>query len=115
MKLPVPDRTYHRSTSSSQGKRGSPSNRCRSPIVSSFIEAAADGQPVWFNALQCKSGQGRSQDPFMGRITQGPLGGPEPKHGQVIAHDLTGQASVADLQQKVEGQMETPRLRNGGP
>ena len=51
----------------------------------------------------------------MRRVAQGPLRSAEPEYCQVVSNDLAGEASMAYLKQEVEGEMEAPRLSNGGP
>ena len=51
----------------------------------------------------------------MRRVAQGPLRSAEPENCQIVSYDLAGEASMAYLKQEVEGEMEAPRLSNGGP
>ena len=51
----------------------------------------------------------------MRRGAQGPLRRAKPKYCQIVSYDLAGEASMAYLKQEVEGEMEAPRLSNGGP
>ena len=44
-RLPVPDSAHNRRERARGGKRGSPGNRCCSPVIRRLVEAAADSKP----------------------------------------------------------------------